>query len=118
MENYIYFSDGDGADATGDAGMWPASNFIGVSPLSTTTTGVYFAGQTGVGDAPDLITLTHADETTTTGHHVQTIAKALAELLNAGPHAGGSTLTAVDLTNSVKAEGLSGITGVAITIDS
>ena len=118
MENYIYFSDGDGADATGDAGMWAASNFIGVSPLSTTTTGVYFAGQTGVGDAPDLITLTHADETTTTGHHVQTIAKALAELLNAGPHAGGSTLTAVDLTNSVKAEGLSGITGVAITIDS
>ena len=78
----------------------------------------YFAGQTGVGDAPDLITLTHADETTTTGHHVQTVAKALAKILNAAPHAGGSTITAVDLTNSVYAEGLTGITGVAITIDS
>jgi hypothetical protein len=118
MENYIYFSDGDGADATGDAGAWAASNFIGATPLSTTTTGVYFAGQTGVGDAPDLITLTHDNTTTTTGHRVQDIAKAMAKILNAGPHAGGSTITAVDLTNSVKAEGLSFVTGVAITIDS
>ena len=90
MENYIYFSDGDGADATGDAGCWPASNFIGATCLSTTTT----------------------------GHHVQTVAKAMAKLLNAHPHGGGKRLVAVDLTNSVKAEGLSGITGVAITIDS
>jgi len=118
MENYIYFSDGDGADATGDAGCWPASNFIGATCLTTTTTGLYFAGQTGAGDAPDLITLTHADETTTTGHHVQTVAKAMAKLLNAGPHNGGKRLVAVDLNNPVKAEGLEGITGVAITIDS
>ena len=41
MEHYLYFAEGNGADAAGDAVMFPASRFIGVEPISATTTGIY-----------------------------------------------------------------------------
>jgi len=124
MENYLYFSDGDGADATGDAGMWPLSRFIGVSPASATTTEIYFEGQTGVGDGVDKVVLTHLNSATVAddqadikGHKCQQIANVIAELFNAHPH-GGRMFTVVDLTNSVSAERMPTISDVAITIDS
>mgnify|MGYP000261582868 CR=1 FL=1 len=124
MENYLYFSDSDGADATGDAGMWPASRFIGVSPASGTTTEVYFEGQTGVGDGVDKIVLTHLnsgtvldDQADLKGHKCQQIANAISSLLNAHPH-GGKLHTVVDLTESITAAGMPTISTVAITIDS
>jgi len=124
MENYLYFSDGDGADATGDAGMWPASRFIGVSPASGTTTEVYFEGQTGVGDGVDKIVLTHLNSGTVSddqadlkGHKCQQIANAISSLLNAHPH-GGVMHTVVDITASIEAAGMPTISAVAITIDS
>ena len=124
MENYLYFSDSDGADATGDAGMWQASRFIGVSPASGTTTEVYFEGQTGVGDGVDKIVLTHLnsgtvldDQADLKGHKCQQIANAISSLLNAHPH-GGKLHTVVDLTESITAAGMPTISTVAITIDS
>ena len=124
MENYLYFSDADGADATGDAGMWPASRFLGVDPVSATTTDVYFEGQTGLGDGVDKIRLTHLNSATVLddqadikGHKSQQIASAIASLFNAHPH-GGIMFTVVDLTENVTAAGMPAISTVAITIDS
>jgi len=124
MENYLYFSDADGADATGDAGMWPASRFVGVTPTSATTTDIFFEGQTGVGDGVDRIRLTHLNSATVlddqadlNGHKCQQIVNAISSLLNAHPH-GGRMLTVVDLTESVTAAGMPAISSVAITIDS
>tara|TARA_R100001510_G_C7533000_1_gene123687 strand:- start:11 stop:385 length:375 start_codon:yes stop_codon:yes gene_type:complete len=124
MENYLYFSDADGADATGDAAMWPASRFIGVDPASDTTTDVYFEGQTGVGDSVDVVRLTHLpsgfvvdDQADLKGHKCQQIANAIASLLKAHPH-GGRMFTVVDLTENVTAELMPTISAVAITIDS
>ena len=118
MENYLFFADGDGVDATGDAGMYPASKFLGASAANATTTNLHFEGATGVGDGDELVVLTHADATTTTGHKVKDLGKALAKLLTAHPHSGGKIINVVDLTNSVFAEGFTGVTGVAITVDS
>ena len=124
MENYLYFSDADGADATGDAGMWPASRFLGVDPVSGTTTDIYFEGQTGVGDSVDKIRLTHLDscqvvddQADLKGHKSQQIANAIASLFKAHPH-GGVMHTVVDLTENVTAAGMPAISAVAITIDS
>ena len=124
MENYVYFSDGDGADATGDAAMWPLSRFIGVDPVSATTTDIYFEGQTGVGDGVDEVRLTHLNSATVLddqadlkGHKCQQIADVIAQLFNAHPH-GGRMFTVADLTNNVFADGMPTISGVAITIDS
>tara|TARA_Y100001972_G_C7412760_1_gene213747 strand:- start:58 stop:432 length:375 start_codon:yes stop_codon:yes gene_type:complete len=123
MENYLYFSDADGADATGDAAMWPASRFIGVDPVSATTTDIYFEGQTGAGDGVDKVRLTHLNSTTVeddqadlNGHKCQQIANSIASLLNAHPH-GGRMFTVVDLTENVTAAGMPTISAVAITID-
>ncbi len=118
MENYLFFADGDGVDATGDAGMYAASKFLGASAANATTTNLHFEGATGVGDGDELVVLTHADGTTTTGHKVKDLGKALAKLLTAHPHGGGKIISVVDLTNSIYAEGFEGVTGVAITIDS
>tara|TARA_R110002012_G_scaffold20814_1_gene73452 strand:+ start:768 stop:1127 length:360 start_codon:yes stop_codon:yes gene_type:complete len=117
-DNYLFFADGDGVDATGDAGMYAASKFLGASAANATTTDLFFEGATGVGDGAEKVTLTHADGTTTTGHKVKDLGKALAALLTAHPHSTGKIINVVDLTNSVTAAGFEGVTGVAITIDS
>jgi len=117
-ENYLFFADGDGVDATGDAGMYAASKLLGASAASATTTDIFFEGATGVGDGNEKITLTHADATTTTGHKVLSLGRSLAALLTAHPHGDGKIINVVDLTNSVKAAGFEDVTGVAITIDS
>jgi len=122
MENYLYFSDGDGADATGDAAMWPASRFLGVDPVSGTTTAVFFEGQTGVGDATDKVVLTHLDSSTIiddqldlNGHKAVQIAEAISNALNSKP---GVMIDIVDLTNGITLGGMPVISQVAITIDS
>ena len=117
-DNYLFFADGDGVDATGDAGMYAASKFLGASAANATTTDLFFEGGTGVGDGAEKVTLTHPDGTTTTGHKVKDLGKALAALLTAHPHSTGKIINVVDLTNSVTAAGFEGVTGVAITIDS
>jgi hypothetical protein len=124
MENYLYFSDADGADATGDAGLYAASRFIGVSPVSTTTTAIFFEGAMGTADANEVITLTHANTTSTgddislVGHQSRIIANAVAKALLPSNKQSAGMVVMVDLTSGTKIEGLAGVTGVAITIDS
>ena len=39
MEHYLYFAEGGGADASTEAICYPASKFVGVEPITATTTG-------------------------------------------------------------------------------
>ena len=48
MEHYLYFAEGGGADASTEAICYPASKFVGVEPITATTTGIYF--ESAVGD--------------------------------------------------------------------
>ena len=103
MEHYLYFAEGNGADAAGDAVMFPVSRFIGVEPISATTTGIYFRSALGDvdggGGAGDLITVTHADTHATAGsyHRAKLIAEAMVEACNAGPHVAGSVISVIDI---------------------
>ena len=127
MEKYLYFGSASGADATGEAGMYPASRFLGVEPLTATTTGVYFSSPMnnvdGGGGAGDLITITHADTHATAGsyHRSKLIAKEIARAINAGPHSDGF-VTIIDMMSGVHFGEIDTIKtdasfGVAITLD-
>ena len=130
MENYLYFTEGtvgsgSGANATTEAMCFPCSRLAGVSPILVTTTGVYFdsalndvddAGGTG-----DLITITHADTSASTGHRCQIIAKAVAQACNAHPHSPG-LVSIIDFDNSVFYDGIKDIKsdasfGIVQTLD-
>ena len=130
-ENYLYFAGIDGgggdADASADAGCWACSRLAGVSPVTATTTGVYFysaldaGGTDGTGDA---IIITHADNTGTdeTGHRCKLIAKAVAEACNAKPHQPGM-VTVLDADNDIYFGDINTIKGdsgfdMVITLDS
>ena len=41
-ETYLYFAENEGADAAGDSHVYPASTFMGVDPISATTTRISF----------------------------------------------------------------------------
>ena len=128
MEHYLYFAEGGGADATTEAVCYPASKFVGVEPLSATTTGIYFESPVGDvdggGGAGDLITVTHADTHATAGgyHRAKLIAEAMAELVNAAPHKAGVVTTVIDMDTNAhftpidKIKGDSSF-GIAITLD-
>ena len=128
MENYLYFAEGGGANATTEAAMYPASKFIGVSPISATTTRIYFESPINNvdsgGGVGDFITVTHADtQAATGGHRCKLIAKAMCQAVNAGPHAGGSVINIIDADNSLFFGEISSISGdasfgIAVTLDS
>ena len=128
MEHYLYFAEGNGADAAGDAVMFPVSRFIGVEPISATTTGIYFRSALGDvdggGGSGDLITVTHADTHATSGsyHRAKLIAEAMCEVANAKPHKAGVVTTVIDMDTNAhftpidKIKGDSSF-GIAITLD-
>ena len=129
MEKYLYFAEGGGANATTEAGMYPASRFLGVEPITATTTGIYFDSPMGDvdggGGAGDLITVTHADTHDTAGsyHRSKLIAKACAQAINAGPHADGGVITVIDMDTGVHFGEIDSIKtdasfGIVITLDS
>ena len=129
-EKYLYFAGIDGgggsADASADAGCFPVSRFAGVSPISTTTTGIYFRSAMDnvddSGGAGDLITVTHANTTTTTGHRCKIIAQAMARACNAHPHINGM-VDVIDVDNDVYFDVIADIKDdagfdIVITLDS
>ena len=129
MEHYLYFAEGGGADATTEAVCYPASRFVGVEPLTATTTGIYFESPVGDvdggGGAGDLITVTHADTHATSGsyHRAKLIAEAMAEAVNQGPHATGKMTSIIDADNGVYFGQIETIIddasfGIAVTLDS
>ena len=74
-ETYLYFAENEGADATGEAHVYPASNFLGCDPISATTTRISFKALAGT-LADDDILLTHV-----TGKFKE-VCEALADALN------------------------------------
>ena len=128
MENYLYFAEPGAAFASTEAAMYPASKFIGVSPISATTTRIYFESPIndvdGGGGAGDYITVTHADtHAAAGGHRCKLIAKAMAQAVNAGPHAGGATIDVIDEKNGIYFGEIATIIGdasfgIAVTLDS
>ena len=95
MKKFMYFSTGGAADGTGQAAAYEAGKLVGVVPLTTGTTAAYFERNLGEWDnksGRDKIVFTHDDTTNGVGHRCKDIGKALAEAVNAGPHAGGAVI--------------------------
>ena len=119
MENYLYFGEGGGANATTEAALYPASRFIGVEPASATTTRIFFESAVGDvdggGGVGDYVEVTQADTHATAGsyHRCKIIAQAMAEAVNAGPHANAGLISIVDVDNDVYFGGIADITGDA-----
>ena len=111
-KKFMYFADGNGANATGEAYAVEAGALVGVKPKTTTTTVAYFMRSA---DAKDKITFTHDNTTATTGHRCREISKALAEASNAGPHHDGMTDIA-DLDNSIFYSNLKFISALSIAL--
>tara|TARA_R110002124_G_scaffold206376_1_gene372819 strand:- start:34 stop:384 length:351 start_codon:yes stop_codon:yes gene_type:complete len=74
-ETYLYFAENESADGVGDSHVYPASTFLGVDPISATTTRISFKAIAGTA-ADDDVLLTHV-----TGKFKQ-VCEALANALN------------------------------------
>ena len=129
MEHYLYFAEGGGADATTEAVCYAASRFVGVEPISVTTTGIYFESPVNDEDTSalvgDLITVTHADTHATTGsyHRAKLIAEAMVEVIGKGPNSDGLMTSVIDVDNSIYFGQIATIKddasfGIAVTLDS
>ena len=128
MEHYLYFAEGGGADATTEAVCYAASRFVGVEPITATTTGIYFESPMcdidGGGGAGDLITVTHADThaTASSYHRAKLIAEAMVEAVNQGPNATGKMTSIIDADNGVYFGEIASIItdtsfGIVVTLD-
>ena len=118
MENYLYFAEGGAAFASTEAAMYPASKFTGVSPINATTTRIYFESPINDvdsgGGTGDYISVTHADTTNDLGgHRCKLIARAVAQAVNASPHAYGGVVSVIDEKNGKYFGELAGIIGDA-----
>jgi hypothetical protein len=107
MEQYILFNEiGTLAnlDGVNETVMFPASAALGIEPVSTTTTSIWFKAQDGTADS-DEIKFTH------TAANQRSVYKALVSLLNtrtkAGYTVGANALTGIFPNNC---------TAVAITL--
>jgi len=58
-ETYLYFAENLGANATGDAVVYPASGFRGIDPISATVSKISFQSTSG-DDLDDDVQMTHA----------------------------------------------------------
>ena len=82
MKKYFYFTSGDGADATGEAALYPVDSLRGVDPSSATSLTLHLDPQdittVATGDDADVVALT-----ITTGK-IKEVLKALVEEINFG----------------------------------
>ena len=121
MENYLYFAEGIGANATNEAATYAVSKLIAVCPTSSTTTTLHFEARDG-SLTDDLVILTHANtgvvgnSLTMSGSKFKQIARNVASACNAHPHQIGRMITFADADNNAYFGDLGTvITGVAIT---
>ena len=116
MGNYLYFADGNGANAKEEACVVKASDLTGVSLSSATTeTIAYFVKDIeGLDErnSKTTITFTHDNTSTTTGHRSRQIARALATAANSPAKKG--MITIVDLDNGKFFSDLDFVTGLEI----
>ncbi len=108
----MYFADGNGANLSGEAYTASSDQITCVIPLTSTTSAAYFKTATGI----DSVRFTHDNTATANpspGHRCKDIARAIAEVANAGPH--HTMVDMVDLDNSLFYSNLSFVTGIVIT---
>ena len=96
--NYLYFAEGNDSNATGEACMFPASAFIGLDPISDTTTRISFKARNNTAVDDDVL-LTH-----TTGKHKE-VAELIAALLAPSPVTRSKFIVVADQDNSVYFDG-------------
>ena len=113
MKRFMYFATGGAADGTGQAYSAEAGSVACVIPVTTGTTAVYFKK---TDKTTDKIVFTHDNTTTTSGHRCKDIAKAMAQVANAGPHHSGM-VDMVDLDNSLFYSNLNFITALTVSLD-
>ena len=92
--NYLYFAEGTVA-AAGTAAMYPASSFIGLDPISDTTTRLSFKSVNNAGVGDDDVLITHAS-----GKHTQ-VAELIASVLEPDPSNRGKFIAVADQENGV-----------------
>lgn len=91
--NYLYFAE-ETVETTGEAAMYPASSFIGLDPISATTTRLSFKSRNNAGAGDDDILLTH------TGRHSQ-VAELIASVLEPSPGNRGKFIVVADQANGI-----------------
>tara|TARA_Y100000361_G_C10893008_1_gene205108 strand:+ start:118 stop:510 length:393 start_codon:yes stop_codon:yes gene_type:complete len=107
LQNYLYFSTGDGVNATAEVACIPCSKIRGVFPdgnVSGVKTTIAYEGTTNdtasgthVGE---FVAVTHSNNSGSTGHDARNIARAVSEACNSGPHTNGP-ITIIDLDNNI-----------------
>ena len=107
--NYLYFAEGNGSNATGEACMFPASAFKGLDPISNTTTRLSFKARNNTAVDDDVL-LTH-----TTGKHKE-VAELIAALLAPSPVTRSKFIVVADEANSVYLDNGNGA-GLAGTVE-
>tara|TARA_R100000773_G_scaffold25360_2_gene22179 strand:- start:750 stop:1088 length:339 start_codon:yes stop_codon:yes gene_type:complete len=91
--NYLYFAEEE-ITGTGKAAMYPASSFIGLDPISATTTRLSFKSRNNAGAGDDDILLNH------TGRH-SLVAELIASVLEPSPGNRGKFIVVADQANGV-----------------
>ena len=114
-EVYLYFNEGNGGDATGDAVCYPVRRFLGVTAESTTACKLSFEALTG-NAADDVVELANYG-TTVSSTPFKTECEALANIMNADK---GGMQVVMDDDNDLEHEMLrrmiGPITGCTITL--
>ena len=93
MVRFFYFGEGT-VETTGEACMFPASAFIGLDPISDTTTRISFKARNNTAVDDDVL-LTH-----TTGKHKE-VAELIASVLAPSPVTRTKFIVVADEANSV-----------------
>ena len=91
--NYLYFAEG-AVETTGEAAMYPASSFIGLDPISASTTRLSFKSRNNAGAGDDDILLNH------TGRH-SLVAELIASILEPSPGNRGKFIVVADEVNGI-----------------
>jgi len=91
--NYLYFAEG-AVETTGEAAMFPASAFLGIDPISGTTSRVSFKARNNTAVDDDVL-VEHAD-----GKHVE-FAALIASVLDPSPVTRTKFIVVADEANSV-----------------
>lgn len=91
--NYLYFGEGT-VDSTGEGCMYPASSFIGLDPVSATTTRLSFKARNGTA-VDDNVLIAHAS-----AKHKE-VAELIASILEPSSVTRGKFIVVADEDNSV-----------------
>ena len=92
--NYLYFAEA-AVETTGEAAMYPASSFIGLDPISATTTRLSFKSRNNAAAGDDDVLLTHGTRT-----HAE-VAELIASVLEPSPGTRGKFIVVADQANGI-----------------